>query len=33
VLRAGLAPGSSAALLLEVRDPGSAATRFQLTFE
>lgn len=32
-LRAGLPPGGSAALLFEVRDPGSTATLFQFAFE
>lgn len=33
VLRAGLAPGGTAALLFEVRDPGTAAASFQFAFE
>jgi len=33
VLRAGLAPGASAALLIEVADPGNRAVAFEFGFE
>ncbi|MDE2088115.1 MAG: DUF3426 domain-containing protein, partial [Xanthomonadaceae bacterium] len=33
VLRRGLAPGATTALLLEVQDPGDAAVAYQFDFE
>jgi hypothetical protein len=33
VLHRGLAPGESAALLLEVQDPGAQAVAFEFAFE